>query len=281
MSGCLGDSLGAARAQLSEIMPPHEAEREARLILCHALDLRSAQLLSRLDQAWPVDGAQQRRFLDALSARRNRQPLSQILGTWDFYGRPFRVTSDTLTPRPDTETLVELALAEPFSRLLDLGTGTGAIAITLLAERPEVTGLATDISAAALDVAHHNAQAAGVAERLTLTQADWFAGVDGAFDLIVSNPPYVDAATYGTLQPEVTQWEPSIALTPGGDGLSAYRVIAAQAPAHLSPGGRLIVEIGYDQGVAVARLMSAAGLADVRLHADLSGKDRVICATSP
>ncbi|MBF9059973.1 peptide chain release factor N(5)-glutamine methyltransferase, partial [Rhodobacterales bacterium HKCCSP123] len=217
----------------------------------------------------------------ALGRRLAREPLAQILGAWEFHGRSFKVTRDTLVPRPDTETLVDLALARPFDRLIDLGTGTGAIAVTLLAERGGAGGVASDISGAALAVAAGNAAGHGVGGRLQLIEADWWDGVDGAFDLVVSNPPYVTEAEYAALAPEVTEWEPRGALTPGGDGLSAYRAILAGLRAHLVPGGRCLVEIGAGQGDAVAALFAAAGLADVAVHPDINGKPRVVEGTMP
>ncbi|TKA94001.1 peptide chain release factor N(5)-glutamine methyltransferase, partial [Cereibacter changlensis] len=218
------------------------------------------------------------RFETALAAREARQPVSQITGTRLFWGRSFRVTRDVLDPRPETETLIETALETPFASLLDLGTGSGAILLTLLAERPAARGLGTDLSPEALAVAEGNAQALGLAGRARFQTADWFAGVEGQFDLIVSNPPYIAEAEMAGLSPEVRDWEPHLALTPGGDGLDAYRAIAAAAPAHLAPGGRLLVEIGPTQGQAVSALFAAAGLSGLRVEADLDGRDRVVLA---
>ena len=166
------------------------------------------------------------------------------------------------------------ALERPFARVLDLGTGTGCLAVTLLAERPEASGVATDLSEAALAVARRNAEAHGVAERLELRHGDWWAPVEGRFDLIVSNPPYVAAAEMAGLAPEVRA-EPRLALTPGGDGLGAYRAIADGLLRHLVPGGRALLEIGATQGPAVAAILRAAGLDAVRLRPDMDGRDRV------
>ncbi|GGL90004.1 release factor glutamine methyltransferase [Pseudooceanicola nanhaiensis] len=218
------------------------------------------------------------RFEAAIAARLKRQPVSQITGTRAFWKHRFEVTPDTLDPRPETETLVALALEAPFTRLLDLGTGTGAIALSLLAERPAATGVATDLSEAALAVAARNAAALGLADRVRLVRSDWFGAVEGAFDLIVSNPPYITADEMADLAPEVRDWEPHLALTPGGDGLSAYRAIAAAAPAHMAPGGRLLVEIGHRQGAAVVDIFRAAGLDAAAVHADIDGRDRVVSA---
>jgi len=217
----------------------------------------------------------------AVRDRLRRRPVSQIIGRRAFWRHDFIVTGDVLDPRPDTETLVETALAAPFARILDLGTGSGAIAVSLLADRPTARGVATDLSDPALAVARRNAEAIGVSDRLDLLRSDWFSAVSGRFDLIVSNPPYIAAAEMAALAPEVREWEPRMALTPGGDGLDAYRAIAAGAPAHLTPGGRLMVEIGPTQAAAVSALFQAAGLAEIAVQPDLDGRDRVVSARRP
>ncbi len=251
-----------------------EAPRDARLLLAHAMALAPDRLTLHLSD--PLDPEAAARFETALAERISRRPVSQIIGQRLFWGRTFRVTSDTLDPRPETETLVAAALEEPFARVLDLGTGTGAILLSLLADRPGATGLAVDLSPAALDVARQNAGTLGLADRAEFRLSDWFSGVEGRFDLVVSNPPYISAADMAGLSPEVRDWEPSMALTPGADGLDAYRTIAAGTPAHLEPGGRLIVEIGPTQGQAVADLFGRAGLAGIEILPDLDGRPRVV-----
>lgn len=213
----------------------------------------------------------------ALVARRAaRAPLSHLLGYRDFYDHRFIVTPDVLDPRPDTESIVAAALADPFTRVLDLGTGSGCILLSLLAARAQATGLGVDLSDAALAVAAQNRSALGLDQRATLVRSDWFAAVTGRFDLIVSNPPYIAATEMAGLQPEVRLHEPHLALTDGADGLSCYRIIAAGAGAHLAPGGRLIVEIGPTQASAVSALFRAAGFTDLRVIPDLDGRDRGI-----
>ncbi|WP_439139704.1 peptide chain release factor N(5)-glutamine methyltransferase [Roseicyclus sp.] len=270
----LGLWLRMAHARLAPVIGPDEAARDLRRIAMHATGLSAAQLgIGGGDVLAPAAQA----AADAmLAARLAHRPLAQILGAWPFYGRSFHVTQDTLVPRPDTETLIELALERPFSRMVDLGTGSGAIAVTLLAERADALGLASDISQAALEVAARNAQRHGVAARLDLRHADWWDGLAGVFDLIVSNPPYVTQADYARLAPEITQWEPRAALTPGGDGLAAYRQILGGLGPYLAAGGRCLVEIGAEQGRDVAAIFVAAGLVDVAVHADINGKDRVV-----
>lgn len=222
------------------------------------------------------NAATQAAFEQAIAARLARKPVSQIIGRRAFWKHEFLVTSDVLDPRPDTETLVEHALAAPFTRVLDLGTGSGCILLSLLADRPGATGLGTDLSLAALQIAKQNAAALGLSDRAAFRQADWLAGVEGKFDLIVSNPPYIATTAYEGLPPELRLHEPKSALTPGGDGLDAYRSILAQAPAHLRSGGRLMVEIGHDQGSRVTAFFKAAGLEQLRVITDLNGKDRVV-----
>lgn len=251
---------------------------DAMALMAHSFGSQTPryELMGLLRDPLPPEVAA--RFEAAIAARLKRQPVSQITGTRAFWKHRFEVTPDTLDPRPETETLVALALEAPFTRLLDLGTGTGAIALSLLAERPAATGIATDLSEAALAVAARNAAALGLSDRVRLVRSDWFGAVEGRFDLIVSNPPYITQAEMADLAPEVRDWEPHLALTPGGDGLSAYRAIAAAAPAHMAPQGRLLVEIGHRQGAAVVDIFRAAGLDAAEVHADIDGRDRVVSA---
>ncbi|GHE05322.1 N5-glutamine S-adenosyl-L-methionine-dependent methyltransferase [Defluviimonas sp. 20V17] len=253
--------------------------RDSRRLLAHAMDLPPDRLSLHLPD--PLSPRAAARFALMIEARAARQPVSQILGTRLFWGHAFRVTPDVLDPRPETEVLVAEALAAPFTRVVDLGTGSGAILAALLAERPKATGLGTDLSAPALEVAAANAAALGVAERAAFLRADWLDGVTGQFDLIVSNPPYIADEEMEALAPEVRDWEPWLALTPGGDGLDSYRSITSAAPERLLPGGRLIVEIGASQGSAVARMFENAGLAGVAVLRDLDGRDRVVRGEKP
>lgn len=233
-----------------------------RLLAHHAGDLLPSEALPD-PQAWA-----------ALVARRAaRTPMAQILGRRAFWRHDFAVTPDVLDPRPETETLVAAALDGPFSRVIDLGTGSGAILLSLMAERPRAAGTGTDLSEAALAVARGNARALGL--RPDLIRADWWGGVEGTFDLVVSNPPYIAEAEMAGLAPELAH-EPRMALTPGGDGLEAYRAIAAGLGAHLAPGGRVIVEIGPTQGAAVSALLRGAGLAEVAVGRDLDGRNRIV-----
>lgn len=270
-------ALAAAVRRLREAGIP-DAPRDARRLLAHALGIAPERLTLHLSEELP-EGATAA-FEAALARRERREPVSHITGRRAFYGRDFRVTRDVLDPRPETETLVELALSRVFARVLDLGTGSGCILLTLLAERGEATGLGVDLSEAALAVARGNAEALGI-DRAEFLRSDWCEAVEGQFDLIVSNPPYIAADEMPGLAPEVRDWEPEMALSPGGDGLEAYRAIAACAPAHLSPGGWLMVEIGPTQAAAVSGLFRAAGLENVTIHSDIDERDRVVCAEKP
>lgn len=250
------------------------AARDARALVAHVLGVEPGRLV--LVGADPFPPEREAALDDALSARVRRQPVAQIVGRREFYGRSFEVTQDVLDPRPDTEAVVEACLAEPFDRVLDLGTGSGCILLTLLAERPQARGVGVDLSQPALAVAARNADALGVAGRVELLLSDWFGAVSGRFDLIVANPPYVSAGEMAGLEPEVRQWEPRVALTDEADGLGAYRRIVPEASGFLRSGGRLIVEIGHRQGGDVAKMFDNAGLSGVRTGQDLSGHDRFV-----
>ena len=252
------------------------AARDARILLAHTLGVEATRLTLVLHDK--ITAAQQSIFENLIARRSGREPISQIIGIRAFYGRMFQVTSDVLDPRPDTETLIDLALQAPFSRILDLGTGSGCILLTLLAENEKATGLGVDFSLSALGVAKRNAANLSVDQRAAFAQSDWFLQVVGRFDLIVANPPYIDESEWQDLQPEVRDWEPKMALTPGPDGLSPYRLIAENAAEYLTPQGRLLVEIGWQQGAAVAEILTSAGWRDVCVHQDLNQKDRTVSA---
>lgn len=268
------DALRLAIPRLAAAGVP-EAPRDARVLLAHAAGIAPDRLTLHL--ADPLSDAALLAFDAAITRRARREPVSHIIGQRLFWGRPFHVTPDTLDPRPETERLIEAALAEPFAHVLDLGTGTGCILLSCLADRPGATGMGTDIHPATLDVAAANARALGLSDRAAFGLSDWFGAVSGTFDLILSNPPYIAEAEMGALAPELDH-EPRRALTPGGDGLAAYRAIAKGAPAHLAPGGRVMVEIGPTQAADVMALFAAAGLTDLRILRDLDGRDRVVSA---
>lgn len=216
--------------------------------------------------------------------RLDGEPVARILGRWEFYGIDFVLGPDTLVPRPETELLVDLALSAikelAAPRLLDLGTGTGCIPVAILCNNAAASALATDLSSEALAVARQNAERHGVAGRLTFASGGWFDAVPDQerFDIIVSNPPYIERAIIPALMTEVREHDPVLALDGGEDGLDAYRAIAASALRHLMPRGRLLLEIGNDQAEAVTGILEDAGLGDIAVEKDLAGLDRVVVA---
>lgn len=217
----------------------------------------------------------------ALAARREaREPVSHIVGRKAFWTLDLIVTPDVLTPRPETEHVVEAALAmlarDEKARVLDLGVGSGAILLAILAERPNAVGVGVDASEAALAVARANASSLTLDARADLRHGNWDDGLDGPFDMIVSNPPYIPSGEIGGLQPEVARFEPRLALDGGGDGLDAYRAIIPRLPALLRPGGGFALEVGAGQADAVAALARAAGLGEVDVQVDLAGIGRVV-----
>ena len=257
-------------------------ELDARLLVGAALDLDLTNLVAQANRTLsPNDAAR----LIAFGKRRLAgEPVARIIGEKEFWGLRFKLSRDTLVPRPDTETVVEAALdfarsvkPGPSRRILDIGTGSGAILLAVLSELPLATGIGTDISAGALGTANQNAASLGLSDRVTFVASDYFSAVTGTFDVIVSNPPYVRTADIESLAPEVRRHEPRRALDGGADGLVAYRMLCTQARNHLVQGGTLIVEVGHDQAEAVARLMTAESLSVIRpFRRDLAGVPRVV-----
>jgi release factor glutamine methyltransferase len=274
MTGAEALALAVRQLRDADIEDP---ARDARWLLAHTLGLAPERLTLVLPE--PIAGPEA--FFALIDRRAGHEPVAKITGLRQFRHHVFRVTPAVLDPRPETELVVELALAEPFHRMLDLGTGSGCILLSVLAERPGSHGLGTDISAEALAVAAENVDRLGLGDRVRLVRGDWFDPVEGHFELIVSNPPYVSAGEMAGLAPEVRDWDPAVALTDRSDGLEAYRKIFGGALCHLAPGGRLIVEIGWRQGPAVMALARAAGLDETALHTDLEGRDRVLSARNP
>ncbi|KIN72815.1 Release factor glutamine methyltransferase [Sulfitobacter guttiformis KCTC 32187] len=271
-------AMAAATAKLRAAGVPDPA-RDARLLLAHAARVDAARVTLIAPEEIAPEISERYEHLIALRAV--RVPVSQLVGEREFYGRKFKISREVLDPRPETESLIEAALAEPFERLLDLGTGSGCILVTLLAERSSATGMGVDLSESACLQASANAVLHGVAARADVIKSDWLASVEGRFDLIVSNPPYLAIAEMSGVAPELALHEPAMALTDGADGLSVYRVIAAQAQGYLTATGRVLTEIGASQGEAVQNIFRIAGWADVAILPDLDGRDRVICARNP
>jgi len=250
--------------------------RDARLLLADCLELRT-QNLNLLNDSY-ISEIKISKFWRMVKERCKRKPVSKILGYRSFWGRDFEINENVLDPRGDTETLIELILDCKFENMLELGTGSGAIAITVLAERPEVTCVATDISEYALKTASANSKRHGVESRLKLLHSNWFEKISGSFDVIVSNPPYISSEEYAQLSAEVVKYDPKISLTLGGDGLEAYREILSRALEKLSKNGHIFLEIGYTQANAVGHLFREAGFQQIKVHKDLGSRDRVISA---
>ncbi|KKC36537.1 hypothetical protein WH87_14220 [Devosia epidermidihirudinis] len=296
------------------------AARDAKLLTGHALGLSTLDMALR--ETDPVTDVQVTAVAAVLQRRMSGESVARIIGEREFYGLAFGLNAATLEPRPETEMLVDLAIERlpQGGRLLDLGTGTGCIPISILANRADAHGVAVDLSVEALAAARENARRHGVLDRLSFLAGSWFDalapsplrgegwgegfsagvhaeglnpspapsgrplpsgerwGVANGFDLIVSNPPYITSAVVETLEPEVKDFDPRLALDGGPDGLAPYRIIAAEAAHWLKPGGRVMVEIGYDQGEVVRALFAAAGFGDVTVRQDLNGLDRVVSA---
>jgi release factor glutamine methyltransferase len=259
-------------------------ELEARLLFAHALDIESREISH--DAHLPLGEAASR--LNTLVARRlGQEPLARILGEAEFWGLPFALNAATLDPRADTETLVEVVLqnvrqsaaqgqGRRLLRILDLGTGSGAILVALLYELPLAFGVGIDRAPAAVSMARTNAARNGVGDHAAFFCGDWARALHGPFDIVVSNPPYIEVSEISRLSAEVRDYDPILALDGGADGLDAYRIIAADLPRLLAPGGLAVLEIGHLQAPAVVTLLTKAGFADPQVQQDLGGHDRVV-----
>lgn len=273
----VADLIAAASARLAAA-GVEGARRDARILLGHVVG--AGRAMAGGHDATDDEAA---RF-DAMIARRAaREPVSRIVGSREFWSRDFLLSPATLDPRPDTETLVEAALAFVPSRgaplaILDLGTGTGCILLALLAELPNARGLGTDAHGEAVGIARENARRLGLEARATFAVGDWCRGLSGRFDLIVSNPPYIPSGEIVSLDPEVAAFDPRAALDGGPDGLDAYRRIAAEASRHVVDDGALLLEIGMGQASAVEAILVENGWTLAGRRQDLAGADRCIIA---
>ena len=281
MSGTIGEVLREAAAELERGGVP-EARREAGSLLSFIIRKDRTFLISHAEDE--IDEISLNRFREFVGRRASGEPLQYITGVQDFYGREFRVTNDVLIPRPETELLVEAALqivgetgAAPF--ICDVGTGSGCIAVTLLCEIVNARAVAIDKSPTALEIAKLNAQNLSVADRAVFVESDCFDSLDSReyeFDLIVSNPPYVAEKALRGLQREIRDHEPLVALSPGGDGLSVIRRLIDEGPSFIKPNGHLLMEIGFDQGEAVERLISDSAWSLREIRPDLQGIPRIV-----
>ena len=271
----LREALREARGRLAQAGAA-EADTDAWLLLSWCLDMSLADYA--LHSAQELDPADEKRYFAAVGRRAERIPLQYITGEQEFMGLPMKVTPDVLIPRQDTETAVQECLRRlgGEERVLDLCTGSGCILISLLHACPGLSGVGADISGAALQVARENARRNGVSAQFV--EGDLFEPVEGQFDLIVSNPPYIPTGELGGLEAEVRDHEPVLALDGSSDGLLFYRRITAEAPRYLRRGGFLVYEIGWDQGEAVKDILEQAGFGEVTIVRDLAGLPRVAVA---
>lgn len=278
----IADALTEAAGRLADA-GIENSRAEARLLLCHALELGAEAVIGSPEREI---GRNERSRLENVVARRaGREPMSHVLGRREFWSLEFRVTSDTLDPRPDSETLIEAVLARVADRqaplrALDLGTGSGCLVLSLLNELTNAEGIGVDISPAAIEVARGNAVALGLDGRASFAPGDWDTGLEGVFDLVVSNPPYISSGDIDGLQPEVAQFEPRLALDGGVDGLHAYRSLGPVLARRLAGHGIAALEIGHGQSEPVTHIMSDAGLDIVASHTDLGGIPRCILLRS-
>jgi release factor glutamine methyltransferase len=277
-----GETVGAFLCQAGQVLRAAAIENprhEARLLLAHALGATTEDLLR--DPRAPVPPEAATRFGAALKARLGRAPMAHILGRQGFWTLDLAVSPATLIPRADSEALVEAALDlfpdrdAPLS-VLDLGTGTGALLLAVLAERPRAFGVGVDRAPAAAALAAANARSNGLGGRAAFLAGDWAAALSRRFDLVLSNPPYIESAAIPRLMPEVARFEPALALDGGADGLDAYRAIAAALPGLLAPGGAAVVELGQGQRPTVEALALAAGLTLEGCRPDLGGVERAL-----
>ncbi len=282
-SGCEpGETVGAFLCQAGQVLRAAAIDSprlEARLLLGHAMGATPEALLR--DPGAPVPPEAAARFRAALTARLDAVPVAHILGTQGFWTLDLAVSPATLIPRPDSESLVEAALdafpeAGAKLRVLDLGTGTGCLLLAVLAEWPRAFGVGVDLVPGAAALAAGNAARNGLADRAAFLAGDWAASLSGRFDLILSNPPYIESAAIAGLMPEVARHEPRSALDGGADGLAAYRHLAAILPGLLAPGGAAVLELGAGQRQAVEALARGAGLVPSACRTDLGGVERAL-----
>jgi release factor glutamine methyltransferase len=254
----------------------NNSKREAEILL--EFSIKSQGKLFQLDHEISEDSYVF--FKTLLEKRLKFQPISQIIGQRYFWKSKFLVTSDVLDPRPDTETLIEHTLSlGKFNRILDLGTGSGCILLSLLNEYKEANGIGIDISKKALNVAKKNADLLNLKHRASFKLGNWCENIEGKFDLIVSNPPYISEYEMTNLSKDVLNWEPRIALTPEGDGLEAYKYILNGAKKLLKPNGKLILEIGYNKRDDVSNLLKSNNYKNITFIKDINNKDRIISAS--
>src|SRR5262245_16887507 len=278
----LADALRRATAQLRRA-GVEGAGNDARRLVSAALGISAAQVLARPER--PLSPEEVKSFGHLIARRVAREPVSRILGEREFYGRTFGISPATLDPRPDSETLIDAALKlvalegwrARTLRILDVGTGSGSLLLTLLAELPDAFGVGTDVSVAALKTARGNAVRLGLARSAGWLAGDLVEAVRGPFDILISNPPYIPSLEIAQVEPEVREHDPRLALDGGADGVSFFRRLSAKA-AKIVPDGWIVLETGHDQADAVATLLADQGLRKISVHLDVAGRRRCVAA---
>jgi release factor glutamine methyltransferase len=281
----IAEAIAEGARRLHNASVPEE-RRTAGVLLCHLLGVDRTHLLTRSDEE--IEPSRYEQYIEFVERRASGEPVQYITGHQEFYGRDFAVTPDALIPRPETEFIIERVIALSALRpvasvplIVDIGTGSGCIAVTLAAEFPAARVIATDISSAALNVARANAERHSVSSRIEFLEGDLFEplagrGLEGAIDFIATNPPYVPSEDQYVLQREVREWEPQVALFGGPKGLDIYRLLLADAQNYLKPDGFLVCEIGYTQLDRVTEMINETGLEVVEVTSDLQGFPRTL-----
>jgi len=274
----LGSALAAATRAL-DAAGVEAPRREAQVLIGHALGVGRETLIGYPERR--LSAAEQGALVEIVDRRRGREPAAYILGRREFWSLDLRVTPDTLIPRPDSETLVEAALASVTDRgarlrLLDLGTGSGCLLLALLCELGAASGVGVDIAPGAVAVARDNADRLGLAHRTAFVAGDWGRALRGRFDIVVANPPYIDADACSALAPEIARHEPSRALDGGRAGLDRYAALAPDVARLLAPAGRVVIEVGDGMADAVAAIMASRGLTETSRRRDLAGIERAL-----
>lgn len=278
----LSDLLRDAATRLKEAGVP-DGMTDARLLARATLGLSREDLLR--EPHLEISASQAAAFLDSIRRRCGREPVSRILGRREFRSLEFRLGTDTLDPRPDSETIVDAAIdyakrVDGTVNILDLGTGTGCLLLAVLNELPTARGVGVDVAAGAVEIAARNAEALGLSGRAAFILSDWTDGLDGTFDIVISNPPYIETDKIPSLMPEVVRHDPARALDGGDTGLDAYREIAMRLGTVLAPGGIAVLEIGSTQQDSVTQIFAAAGYRPLEIRYDLGGHARGLVFTA-
>jgi release factor glutamine methyltransferase len=279
------ETLGSLHRRSTDELAAANIEQprlEARMLLAHAAGIDRTRIFGYPEDV--VEAATVKSLQDMIARRKNGEPIAYITGIREFWSLDFKVTRDTLIPRPDSETLVEAVLENTpdknaTHKILDLGTGSGCLMLALLSELPNAQGIGLDINPGACKIAMENATNLGFTDRATFSEGNWMDDIQGKFDIIISNPPYILESDILALDRGVKAFEPHLALSGGPDGLAAYRLIAAQSGPHLTPHGILAVEIGQGQAIDIKQILNKNGFQILKIYQDIANIERCILAT--